>query len=165
MTAADIDPLPDPASLDFLRGHCCSCSGGVSDCAATDGDNNNDPVSSSDVMGIFNDSSSLDTSRSILCFLRVGARPGPNSYEVYDRQISFFPRWCMRVGAVSGKSEPLSILHFGLWSSGGSAQQARLFFGAKSKLRGGLQRCGHNMVGSSHTGFGQCKWTIGVTQI
>jgi hypothetical protein len=29
MTAADIDPLPDPASLDFLHGRCCSCSGGV----------------------------------------------------------------------------------------------------------------------------------------
>ena len=40
MTAEDIDPLPDPASLDFLRGRCCSCSGGVSDCAATGGDNN-----------------------------------------------------------------------------------------------------------------------------
>ena len=39
MTAADIDTLPDPASLDLLRGRCCSCSGDVSDCAAADGDN------------------------------------------------------------------------------------------------------------------------------
>ena len=119
MTAADIDTLPDPASLDFLCGRCCSCSGGVLDCAATDGDNNNDAVSSSDVMGIFNDLSSLDTSRSILCFLRVGARSGLNSYEVYDRPISFVPRWCMRVGAVSGESEPLSILLFGLLNDDG----------------------------------------------
>ena len=43
----------------------------------------------------------------------------------------------MRVGAVSGESEPLSILLFGLWNSGGSAQV--FFCGAKSKLRGGLQ--------------------------
>jgi len=64
MAVADIDPLPDPASLYFLRGRCCSCScsDGGSDCVATDGDNNYDAVSSSDVMGIFNDSSSLDTS-------------------------------------------------------------------------------------------------------
>ena len=66
------------------------------------------------ITGIFNNTSSLDTSRSILCFLRAGARSGPNSYEVYDRPISFVPRWCMRVGAVSGESEPLSILLFGL---------------------------------------------------
>jgi hypothetical protein len=33
---------------------------------------------------------------------------------VYDRPISFVPRWCMRVGAVSGESEPLSILLVGL---------------------------------------------------
>jgi hypothetical protein len=46
-----------------------------------DGENNNYAVSSSDVMGIFNDSSSLDTSRSILCLLRAGARPDPTSYE------------------------------------------------------------------------------------
>ena len=55
LMAADVDPLPDLASLDFLCSCCCSCSGKASDCAATDGNNNNDVVSSSDVVGIFID--------------------------------------------------------------------------------------------------------------
>ena len=55
MTAANMDPLLDLASLDFLRSHCCSCLGGASDCAATDDDKNNDAMSSSDVVGIFID--------------------------------------------------------------------------------------------------------------
>ena len=36
LTVVDVDPLPDLVSLDFLRGRCCSYSGGASDCAATD---------------------------------------------------------------------------------------------------------------------------------
>ena len=38
LTVVDVDPSPELVSLDFLRGCCCSYSGGASDCAATDED-------------------------------------------------------------------------------------------------------------------------------
>jgi hypothetical protein len=116
-------------------------------------------------MGIFNDSSSLDTSRSILCFLRAGARSGPNSYEVYDRPILFVLRWFMRVGAVSGESEPLSILLFGLWSSGGSAQ-ARLFWWSQVQTAWRLTEMRPQYGGLVlHWVQTMREWMTGVTQI
>ncbi len=73
LTVADVDPLPDLASLDFLRGRCLSCSGSASDCAATDEDNNNDAVSSSDVMGIFINVAVVSKMILMLTFILVGA--------------------------------------------------------------------------------------------
>jgi hypothetical protein len=82
--------------------------------------------------------------------LRAGARLGPNS------------RWCMRVGAVSGESEPLSILLFGLWSSGGSAQ-ARLFWWSQVQTVWRLTEMRPQYGGLvSRT---MCEWMTGVTQI
>ena len=59
--------------MDFLHGHCCSCSGSASDCVATDGDNNNDAVSSSDVVGIFIDVVVGSKMILMLMFILVGA--------------------------------------------------------------------------------------------
>ena len=73
MTAADVDSLPDLASLDFLCSHCCSCLGGASDCAATNDDNNNDAVSSSNVMSIFINVDVGSKMILMLTFILVGA--------------------------------------------------------------------------------------------
>ena len=73
LMAADVDPLPDLASFDFLRGLCLSCLGGASDCAATDKDNNNDAVSSSDIMGIFINVVVVSKMILMLTFILVGA--------------------------------------------------------------------------------------------
>ncbi len=73
MTASDVDPLPDLASLDFLHGRCCSCLGSASDCEVTDSNSSNDVVSSSDVVGIFINVVMGSKMILMLMFILVGA--------------------------------------------------------------------------------------------
>lgn len=73
MTALDVDPLPDLASLDFLHRCCCSCLGSASDCVVMDSNNSNDAVSSSDVVGIFINVVMGSKVILILMFILVGA--------------------------------------------------------------------------------------------
>jgi hypothetical protein len=71
----------------------------------------------------------------------------------------------MRVGAVSGESELLFILLFGLWSSGGSAQD-RLFWWSQVQTVWRLTEMWPQYGGLvSHWVRTMREWMTGVTQI